>query len=47
MASIFGKKRPKHEFSLISKVNNYAFLSINGLHQKPNNEVYVKETHAG
>jgi hypothetical protein len=41
------KKRPKREFLLISKANTYDFLQTNGLHQKPNNVIYVKERCVG
>jgi hypothetical protein len=47
MASIFGQKRPKREFSLISKAKTYGFLQTNGIHQKLNNVVYAKETCVG
>jgi hypothetical protein len=47
MASIFGRKRPKREFLLISKANTYEFWSINVLHQKQNNVFYVKEIGVG
>jgi hypothetical protein len=47
MASIFGQKRPKREFSLILKANTDRFLTNNGLHQNQNNVFYVKETCVG
>jgi hypothetical protein len=42
MASTFGQKRPNREFSLISKANNYVFLTDKWPPPKQNNVVYVK-----
>jgi hypothetical protein len=42
MGSFFGRKRPKYEFSLISKANTYGFLTDKWSPPKANNVIYVK-----
>jgi hypothetical protein len=46
MSNIFGRKRPKLEFSLISNANTYEFLIDKQFPQK-NNVAYFMETCVG